>query len=76
MVDPVGRTENLDKEMDRFEVGELIVVRVDADAEEETSVSSVDDLVVSELKAVSGVLLVLVTRVYQGRRKGDRRGRG
>lgn len=35
--------------MDGLEVRELIVVGIDADAEEETGVSSVDDLVVPEL---------------------------
>lgn len=35
--------------MDGLEVRELIVVGIDADAEEETGVSPVDDLVVPEL---------------------------
>lgn len=35
--------------MDSLEVRELIVVGIDADTEEETGVSSVDDLVVPEL---------------------------
>lgn len=50
-LDPVAiLTENLYKEMDRLEVRELIVVGVHADTEEETGVSSVDDLVVPELE--------------------------
>ena len=36
--------------MYRFEVRELVVVRVDADAEEEAGVATVDDLVVAELE--------------------------
>ena len=43
-------TENLDEQMDGLQVCELVVVRVHADAEEETSVSPVNDLVVPELK--------------------------
>ena len=35
--------------MDGFQVRELVVVRVDADAEEEAGVATVDDLVVAEL---------------------------
>lgn len=35
--------------MNRLEVRQLVVIRVDADAEEEAGVSSVHDLVVSEL---------------------------
>ena len=34
------RTEDLNKEVDRLEVGEFVVVRIDADAEEEAGVSS------------------------------------
>ena len=35
--------------MNSFEVRELVIVRVDADAEEETCVAAVDYFVVSEL---------------------------
>lgn len=45
-------TEDLDKEMDSLEVRELIVVGIHTDTEEETSVSSVDDLVVPELETM------------------------
>lgn len=38
--------------MDSLEVRELIVVGIHADTEEETGVSSVDDLVVPELYTV------------------------
>lgn len=55
--------ENLYKEMDRLEVRELIVVGVHADTEEETGVSSVDDLVVPELDKVG--LVLLVSRRYE-----------
>ena len=41
--------EDLDEEVDGLEVGELVVVRVDADAEEQAGVSAIDDLVVPEL---------------------------
>lgn len=52
-LNPVRRlTKNLYKEMDSLEVRELIVVGIHADTEEETGVSSVDDLVVPELYTV------------------------
>lgn len=44
--------------MDGLEVGELVVVCVDAGAEEEAGVAAVDDLVVAELDKVGLVLLV------------------
>lgn len=50
--------ENLDEEVDGLEVGELVVVCVDAGAEEEAGVAAVDDLVVAELDEVGLVLLV------------------
>ncbi len=50
--------EHLDKEMDRLEVGQLVVVGVDARAEEEPRVPPVDELVVAELDEVGLVLLV------------------
>lgn len=50
--------EDLDEEVDGLEVGELVVIRVDARAEEEAGVAAVDDLVVSELDKVGLVLLV------------------
>ena len=43
-------TENLDEQMDGLQVCELVVVRIHANAEEETGVSTVNDLVVPELK--------------------------
>lgn len=48
-------TEDLDKEMDSLEVRELIVVGIHTDTEEETGVSSVDDLVVPELETCGQV---------------------
>lgn len=45
-------TEDLDKKMDSLEVRELIVVGIHTDTEEETGVSSVDDLVVPELETM------------------------
>lgn len=50
--------EHLDEEVDGLEVGELVVVCVDAGAEEEPRVAAVDDLVVAELDKVGLVLLV------------------
>lgn len=50
--------EDLDEEVDGLEEGELIVVGVDAGAEEESGVPAVDDLVVAELDKVGLVLLV------------------
>lgn len=44
--------------MDGFEVGELVVVGVNAGAEEEAGVATVDDLVVAELDEVGLVFLV------------------
>lgn len=44
--------------MDGLEKGELVVVCVDAGAEEEAGVAAVDDLVVAELDKVGLVLLV------------------
>lgn len=41
-----------------LEIGQLVVVGVDAGAEEEASVASVHDLVVAELDKVGLVLLV------------------
>jgi hypothetical protein len=50
--------EHLDEEVDGLEEGELIVVCVDAGAEEEARVAAVDDFVVAELDEVGLVLLV------------------
>lgn len=50
--------EDLDEEVDGLEVGELVVVSIDAGAEEEPGVAAVDDLVVAVLDKVGLVLLV------------------
>jgi len=50
--------EHLDEEVDRLEEGQLVVVGVDAGAEEEARVPAVDDLVVAELDEVGLVFLV------------------
>lgn len=50
--------EDLDEEVDGLEVGELVIVGVDAGAEEETRVPAVYDLVVAELDEVGLVFLV------------------
>jgi hypothetical protein len=41
--------KDLDKKVDGFEVGKLVVVGVDAQAKEETGVATVDNLEVAEL---------------------------
>ncbi|KYK59307.1 hypothetical protein DCS_00437 [Drechmeria coniospora] len=50
--------EHLDEEVDGLEKGELVVVGVDAGAEEEAGVATVDNLVVAELDEIGLVLLV------------------
>lgn len=50
--------EDLDEEVDGLEVGELVVVGVDAGAEEQARVPPVHDLVVAELDEVGLVFLV------------------
>lgn len=50
--------EDLDEEVDGLEKSQLVVVCVDAGAEEEPCVAAVDDLVVAELDEVGLVLLV------------------
>ncbi|KAL8981072.1 MAG: hypothetical protein Q9177_005687 [Variospora cf. flavescens] len=52
------RIQHLDEEMDGFQVRELVVVGVDAHAEEEPRVPPVHDLQVPELDEVGLVLLV------------------
>ena len=42
-------TKNLDKQVHGLKVGELVVVRVDANAEEQACVAAVYDLVVAKL---------------------------
>ena len=44
--------------MDGLEVGQFVVVGVDADAEEEAGVAPIDDPIVPELDEVGLVLLV------------------
>lgn len=43
------RTEDLDEQVDCLQVRELIVVRVDAEAEEQTGVAPIHNLVIPEL---------------------------
>ena len=52
------RVEHLDEEMDRFQIRQLVIVGVDARAEEQARVPPVDDLVVAELDEVGLVFLV------------------
>ena len=69
--------EDLDEEVDGLEEGELIVVCVDAGAEEEAGVPPVDDLVVAELDEVGLVFLVAgryeAVNLLRGRRVSDRK---
>jgi hypothetical protein len=57
------RTKYLNEEMDGLEICELVVVRVYADAEEETGVSSVNDFIIAKFDEVG--LVFLVARSYQ-----------
>lgn len=50
--------QDLDEEVDGLEEGQLVVVGVDACAEEEAGVPAIDDLVVAELDEVGLVFLV------------------
>lgn len=50
--------EDLDKEVDGLEVGELVVIGVNAGAEEEARVPAIDDLVVAKLDEIGLVFLV------------------
>ena len=50
--------EDLDKEMDRLEIGQFVVVGVDAETKKEACVPTVDDLEVAELDKVGLVFLV------------------
>lgn len=50
--------EHLNEEVNCLEVGEFVVVGVDAGAEEEAGVAAVDDLIISELDKIGLVLLI------------------
>lgn len=75
-----SRTQDLNEEMNSFEVCKLVVIGVDTDAEEEAGVAAVNDLVVAELGALVSIsciyteklahldevgLVLLVARGYQ-----------
>lgn len=51
------RTENLDEEMNSFEISKFIVIGIHADTEEQAGVSPVDDLVVPELASRSALVM-------------------
>lgn len=55
---PKEAVQHLDEEVNRFQIRQLVVVGVDADAEEEAGVAPVDDLQGAELDEVGLVLLV------------------
>ena len=56
---PEKGIEHLDKEVNRLQIGELVVVRVDARAKEEAGVAAVDDLgPLAELDEVGLVFLI------------------
>jgi len=44
------RTEDLNKEVNRLQVGQFIVIRINTYAEEEASIATVYNLVIPELK--------------------------
>ena len=55
---PEKTIEDLDEEVDGLEICQLIVVGIDASAEEETSISAVHDLCVAKFDKVRLVLLI------------------
>lgn len=55
---PKEAIQDLDEEMYSLEICQLVIVCVDADAEEEACVAPVDDLVVAELDEVGLVFLI------------------
>jgi hypothetical protein len=55
---PKETIQYLDKEMYSLKICQLVIIRVDAGAEEKPSVAPVDDLVVAELDEVGLVFLV------------------
>lgn len=48
--------QDLDKKVDRLQVGQLVVVGINAQTKEEASIATVDDLEVAELKEHSSFL--------------------
>lgn len=56
-----GHTENLNEEVDSFQVCELVVVRVNTYAEEQSRVAAVHDLVVPELPTPSSARVRHIT---------------
>ena len=44
-----NRTEDLDEQMDSFEIGKFVIIGVYTDAEEQAGISPVDNFVVPEL---------------------------
>ena len=52
----MNRTENLDEEMNSFEISKLVVVSVYADTEEQAGISPVDNFVVPELASKSALV--------------------
>ena len=55
---PKKAIQHLDEEVNGLQVRQLVIVRIDARAEEEACVPPVDDLVIAELDEVALVLLV------------------
>lgn len=48
------RTKDFDKEMDSLKVCKLVIIRIHADAKEETGITSINDLIVAELWGLYG----------------------
>ena len=44
-----SRTEDLDEEVDSLQIRKLVIVRINADAEEEAGVATINDFVVPKL---------------------------
>jgi len=55
---PEKRIEHLHEEVYGLQIRKLVIIRIDAHAEEEAGVAAVDNLVVAELDKVALVLLV------------------
>jgi len=55
---PKESVQDLDEEVYGLQIGELVIIRIDADAEEETCISPINDPHTPELDKVGLMLLV------------------
>lgn len=60
---PKESIQHLYKKVNRLQIRQLVIIGVDARAKEQTGISSIDDLVVSELDKIG--LVFLVARGYE-----------